>query len=378
MKLTDVIRRPLVTEKTTLLREDGRTVVFVVARDGQQDRRQAGGREAARRQGRRRPHREHPGQAEAPGPVRRAALRLEEGVRHVEGRPEAAGLPGRGITDAYSQVQADFACPSPDDGADLRRHHDATGRTSRSPSRRRSSGGRNSTGEQTSWWRGGGHKRLYRIIDFKRDKRNIPATVVDDRVRPEPLGPDRARHLRRRREALHPAAARPQGGRHHRRRRLVDILPGNCLPLGHIPLGTMVHNVELKPGKGGQLARSAGAGVQVVAKEGEYVSVKMPSGEIRKIAMTCMATIGQVGQSRSRERVDRQGRPEPLARQAPARARRRDEPGRPPARRRRGQDLGRPSPGDAVGRADQGLQDPHPASERRVHRAAATEVSRIA
>ncbi|HTM30345.1 MAG TPA: 50S ribosomal protein L2 [Vicinamibacterales bacterium] len=75
----------------------------------------------------------------------------------------------------------------------------------------------------------------------------------------------------------------------------VDILPGNCLPLGHIPLGTMVHNVELKPGKGGQLARSAGAGVQVVAKEGEYVSVKMPSGEIRKIATVCMATIGQVG-----------------------------------------------------------------------------------
>ncbi|MGF2075819.1 50S ribosomal protein L2, partial [Enterococcus casseliflavus] len=75
----------------------------------------------------------------------------------------------------------------------------------------------------------------------------------------------------------------------------VDILPGNCLPLAHIPLGTMVHNVELKPGKGGQLARSAVAGLQVVAKEGDYVSVKMPSGEIRKIAMVCMATIGQVG-----------------------------------------------------------------------------------
>ena len=74
-----------------------------------------------------------------------------------------------------------------------------------------------------------------------------------------------------------------------------DILPGNTLPLGHIPLGTLVHNVELKPGRGGQLARSAGASIQVVAKEGDYVSVKMPSGEIRKILHNCQATIGQVG-----------------------------------------------------------------------------------
>ena len=122
----------------------------------------------------------------------------------------------------------------------------------------------------------------------------------------------------------------------------------------------MVHNVELKPGKGGQLARSAGAGVQVVAKEGDYVSVKMPSGEIRKIAMVCSATIGQVGNLDHENVSHRQGRPQPLAGQAPARARRGDEPGGSPARRRRGQDLGRPSPGDAVGRADEGLQDAHP------------------
>jgi large subunit ribosomal protein L2 len=75
----------------------------------------------------------------------------------------------------------------------------------------------------------------------------------------------------------------------------VDILPGNCLPLKNIPQGTMVHNVELKPGRGGQMARSAGASVQVVAKEGDYVSVKMPSGEIRKIYQDCLATVGQVG-----------------------------------------------------------------------------------
>jgi large subunit ribosomal protein L2 len=157
------------------------------------------------------------------------------------------------------------------------------------------SGGRNNTGEQTSWWRGGGHKRLYRIIDFKRDKRNIPATVSTIEY-----DPNRSARIAlvtyadgEKRYILQPLGLKVgdtivagEG---------VDILPGNCLPLGHIPLGTMVHNVELKPGKGGQLARSAGAGVQVVAKEGDYVSVKMPSGEIRKIATVCMATIGQVG-----------------------------------------------------------------------------------
>ena len=157
------------------------------------------------------------------------------------------------------------------------------------------SGGRNNTGEQTSWWRGGGHKRLYRIIDFKRDKRGIPATVSTIEY-----DPNRSARIAlvtyadgEKRYILQPLGLKVgdtivagEG---------VDILPGNCLPLGQIPLGTMVHNVELKPGKGGQLARSAGAGVQVVAKEGDYVSVKMPSGEIRRIAMVCMATVGQVG-----------------------------------------------------------------------------------
>jgi large subunit ribosomal protein L2 len=157
------------------------------------------------------------------------------------------------------------------------------------------SGGRNSTGEQTSWWRGGGHKRLYRIIDFKRDKRNIPATVSTIEY-----DPNRSARIAlvtyadgEKRYILQPLGLKV--GDTIVAGDTVDILPGNCLPLGHIPLGTTVHNVELKPGKGGQLARSAGAGVQVVAKEGDYVSVKMPSGEIRKIGHTCMATIGQVG-----------------------------------------------------------------------------------
>jgi large subunit ribosomal protein L2 len=159
----------------------------------------------------------------------------------------------------------------------------------------RKSGGRNNHGELTSWWRGGGHKRNYRIIDFKRDKRDIPAKVSTVEY-----DPNRSARIAlityadgEKRYILQPFGLKVGdtivAGEH------ADILPGNALPLKNIPLGTMVHNVELKPGKGGQIARSAGSAVQVVAKEGEYASVKMPSGEIRKINIECLATIGQVG-----------------------------------------------------------------------------------
>jgi len=157
------------------------------------------------------------------------------------------------------------------------------------------SGGRNNHGELTSWWRGGGHKRLYRIIDFKRDKRDIPgkiATIEYD--------PNRSARIALvsyadgdKRYILQPSGLKVGdtivAGEN------VDILPGNALPLKNIPLGTMVHNVELRPGKGGQIARSAGSAVQLVAKDVHYASVKMPSGEIRKLNMDCLATIGQVG-----------------------------------------------------------------------------------
>src|SRR5687768_17447037 len=156
-------------------------------------------------------------------------------------------------------------------------------------------GGRNNHGELTSWWRGGGHKRLYRIIDFKRDKKDIPG-----RVETVEYDPNRSARIAlitysdgEKRYILQPNGLKVgdaviSGDN-------VDILPGNALPLKNIPLGTMLHNVELKPGKGGQIARSAGSSVQLVAKEGDYASVKMPSGEIRHIAMVCYATVGQVG-----------------------------------------------------------------------------------
>ena len=157
------------------------------------------------------------------------------------------------------------------------------------------SGGRNNRGHLTSWWRGGGHKRMYRIIDFKRDKRDIPAKVSTIEY-----DPNRTARIAlvtyadgEKRYILQPIGlkvgdtiiAGPN----------VDILPGNSLPLKNIPLGTLIHNVELKSGKGGQIARSAGSSVQLVAKEGEYASVKMPSGEIRNINIECYATVGQVG-----------------------------------------------------------------------------------
>ncbi|MGB7217863.1 MAG: 50S ribosomal protein L2, partial [Vicinamibacterales bacterium] len=158
-----------------------------------------------------------------------------------------------------------------------------------------STGGRNNRGQLTSWWRGGGHKRMYRLIDFKRDKFDIPGKVATIEY-----DPNRSARIAlvnyadgEKRYVLQPNGLKVGdtivAGQN------VDILPGNAVPLKNIPLGTLVHNVELRPGKGGQIARSAGSSVQVVAKEGDYASVKMPSGEIRKINMECYATIGQVG-----------------------------------------------------------------------------------
>ena len=156
-------------------------------------------------------------------------------------------------------------------------------------------GGRNNKGEITSWWRGGGHKRNYRVIDFKRDKLNIPGKVTTVEY-----DPNRTARIAlvtyadgEKRYILHPLGLKVGdpiiSGEN------VDILPGNCLPLKNIPLGTQIHNVELKPGKGGQIARSAGSSVQLVAKEGSFATVKMPSNELRLINIECLATVGQVG-----------------------------------------------------------------------------------
>jgi large subunit ribosomal protein L2 len=160
---------------------------------------------------------------------------------------------------------------------------------------KRRSGGRNNKGRITAWFRGGGHKRRYRVVDFRRDKREIPATVQAIEY-----DPNRSANLAllayrdgEKRYILCPDGLKV--GQTIVAGEAADILPGNALPLKAIPAGTMVHNIELRPGKGGQMVRTAGGAAQLVAKEGEYAQVKLPSGEVRKVNLDCVATIGQVG-----------------------------------------------------------------------------------
>ena len=160
---------------------------------------------------------------------------------------------------------------------------------------KRNTGGRRNAGDVTSWWRGGGHKRKLRLIDFKRDKAGIPATVVS--IEYDPNRSARIALLSyadgEKRYILHPAGMAV--GQKVVSGPEADIVIGNALPLRNIPPGTTVHNIELKPGKGAQMARSAGAQAQLVAKEGDYALLKLPSGETRRVLVECMATIGQVG-----------------------------------------------------------------------------------
>jgi large subunit ribosomal protein L2 len=158
------------------------------------------------------------------------------------------------------------------------------------------SGGRNNTGRITADHRGGGHKRLYRLIDFKRDKKNVPATV--EAIEYDPNRSARIALLcyadGERRYILAPDKLKV-GSTVIAGDNTIDIQPGNALPLKFIPVGTVVHNVELKIGKGGQLVRSAGSGAQLMAKEGAYALLKLPSGELRNVLAECRATIGQIG-----------------------------------------------------------------------------------
>jgi len=156
-------------------------------------------------------------------------------------------------------------------------------------------GGRNSKGRITSRFIGGGHKQKYREIDFKRDKRGIPAKVAAIEY-----DPNRSAHI----ALLHYVDGEkryilaPNGlavGTQITAGDDADILVGNALPLAKIPLGTVIHNVELKEGKGGQMVRSAGAGAQLIAREGDWATLRLPSGEMRKVHVRCYATIGQVG-----------------------------------------------------------------------------------
>ena len=156
-------------------------------------------------------------------------------------------------------------------------------------------GGRNSTGRMTIRHQGGGHKQKLRMIDFKRDKYGIPATVATIEYDPNRSSRIALVHYAdgEKRYIIQPVGLKV--GQKIMSGPEADILIGNALPLKNIPLGTIVHNIELRPGKGAQMARSAGAQVNLVAKEGDYALLKLPSGETRKVLVECMATIGQVG-----------------------------------------------------------------------------------
>jgi len=156
-------------------------------------------------------------------------------------------------------------------------------------------GGRNNTGRTTIWHRGGGHKRKYRFIDFKREKLGVPAKVASIEYDPNRSARIALLHYVDGEKRYIIAANGLRVGEKILSGDAIDIQPGNTLPLSSMPLGTMIHNIELKPGKGGQLVRAAGTVAQLLAKEGRYAHVRLPSGEVRLIRMECRATIGQVG-----------------------------------------------------------------------------------
>ncbi|MEZ7726207.1 50S ribosomal protein L2 [Gemella sanguinis] len=155
--------------------------------------------------------------------------------------------------------------------------------------------GRNNQGKITVRHHGGGHKKQYRIIDFKRNKDNVPAKVATIEYDPNRSANIALLHYADGEKRYIIAPKELQVGQVVVSGTEADIKIGNALPLANIPVGTLIHNIELKPGKGGQLVRSAGASAQVLGKEGKYVLVRLKSGEVRMILATCRATIGEVG-----------------------------------------------------------------------------------
>ena len=157
------------------------------------------------------------------------------------------------------------------------------------------SGGRNSDGRVTSRHRGGGHKRMIRIVDFKRERRDVPARVVAVEYDPNRSArlalleyPDGERRYILAPREIQPGSTVTSGPS-------AEPIPGNALPLSAAPLGTLLHNVELEPGHGGQIVRSAGTAAQLLAKEGSFATLRLPSGEMRKVRLECYATVGQLG-----------------------------------------------------------------------------------
>ncbi len=158
-------------------------------------------------------------------------------------------------------------------------------------------GGRNSYGRKTARHRGGGHKQQYRIIDFKRGKDGVPATVAAIEYDPNRNARICLLHYHDGEKRYILAPARVKVGDVLRSGQGSEIRPGNALPLRYIPVGSVIHNVELKPGAGGKIARGAGMSVQLVAKEGDFATLRLPSTEMRRVPIDCRGTVGEVGNS---------------------------------------------------------------------------------
>jgi large subunit ribosomal protein L2 len=219
-------------------------------------------------------------------------------------------------------------------------------------------GGRNNQGRITVRFRGGGHKRLYRIIDFKRwDKAGIPAKVAAIEYDPNRSARIALLHYADGEKRYIIAPEGLQVGQQVVAGPDAPISVGNALPLRFIPVGTVVHAVELEPRKGAKLARSAGTSTQIQGREGDYVILRLPSGELRKVHGECYAAIGAVGNADHKNIVlGKAGRTRWLGRKPHVRGAA-HEPGGPPPRRRRGPGAPGPSPGLPLGLADQGPQD---------------------
>jgi large subunit ribosomal protein L2 len=157
------------------------------------------------------------------------------------------------------------------------------------------SGGRNNRGKKTARHRGGGHKQRYRIVDFKRSKDGVPAKVAAIEYDPNRNARIALLHYRDGEKRYIIAPARVRVGDMLQSGQGSEIRPGNALPLRYIPVGTTVHNVELKPGAGGKMARGAGSSIQLVAKEGDFATLRLPSTEMRRVPIDCRATVGEVG-----------------------------------------------------------------------------------
>ena len=240
-------------------------------------------------------------------------------------------------------------------------------------------GGRNNLGRITVRFRGGGHKQSYRIVDFKRRKLDVVGKV--ERLEYDPNRTSFIALIKYAdgEHAYIIAAQRLSVGDEVVAGKQVDVKPGNAMPLANIPVGTIVHNVEMKIGKGGAIARSAGTYAQIVGRDQGYVSLRLNSGEQRLIHGQCFALDRRRFEPGPHECFARQGGPRPLARPASPQPRRDHESGRPSARRRRGPHLRRPSSRFAMGQAHQGQEDPVQQADRQVHRriAARAEEERL-